>query len=331
MIDRSVVAAVGKTPLVALERLFPPSDGVAVLAKLELLNPGGSIKDRPARFFVEKGLREGWLAPGAHLIESSSGNFGISVAMAARVHGLAFTCVVDPRTTPTNLKVLARLGATVDMVSEADGQGGYLHTRIRRVRALLDRIPGSVWINQYANACNWLSHYYGTAAEILHQLDRPVDALVVPGTILGLGRRLRCVFPAIRVIAVDAVGSVIFGDRPAVRRIPGLGASRVPELFSASEVDDVVHVRDADAALGCRDLVSHEGILAGGSSGAVVSAISRLIPRLPRPYRILTVLPDRGERYLETVYDDAWAATLDRTHEGDPVVLDDEPLTAGRP
>lgn len=123
---------------------------------------------------------------------------------------------------------------------------------------------------------------------------------------LGVARRLREHSPALRVVAVDAVGSVIFGGAPGPREIPGYGAGRVPELLDASEIDHVVHVNDLEAARGCHRLVAAEGILGGGSAGAVVAAITRLLPDLPRPCRLLTLLPDRGERYLDLVYDDDW-------------------------
>ncbi len=313
MVHDSITNCVGRTPIVALRRLFAPQRQT-VLAKLELLNPAGSVKDRPARFIVEQGLREGTIGPGVHLVESTSGNLGIALAMVARVHGLAFTCVVDPNITPANLKILERLGAHIDMVVDLDEQGGYLASRIRRVHELLAAIPGSLWVNQYANARNWQSHYYGTAAEILADLDGPIDCLVAgvstTGTLLGVSRRLRTAFPHLRVVAVDAVGSVIFGGCPGPRRVPGIGASRVPELCIPGEIDQVVHVSDREAVQGCRQLIAAEGILAGGSSGAVVTAIAKLLPDLPDHSRVLTLFPDRGERYLDLVYDDEWVTAL---------------------
>ena len=313
MVYRSVLACVGRTPLVELSRQFPPP-GATVIAKLELMNPSGSMKDRSAAFIVERGLADGTITPTSHLIESSSGNFGIALATAARVHDLAFTCVVDPKTTPANLRVLTSLGANVEIVTEPDQHGCYLDARLRRVAELCREGPEMVWINQYANERNWQAHYHGTAAEILADLDRPLDCLVVPvsttGTILGLARRLRLAFPALRVVAVDAAGSVIFGGPPGPRHVPGLGAGRIPELLAPAEIDEVISISDRDAVAGCRQLAVSEGILAGGSSGAVVAAIARLRPRLPAEWQLLTVLADRGDRYLDQVYDDAWLGRL---------------------
>jgi cysteine synthase A len=244
------------------------------------------------------------------VVESSSGNFGIALAMAALIHGLRFICVVDPKTTTANVALLRHLGATVENVSEPDEAGGYLHTRIRRVKELVSEVPDAVWINQYANDRNWQAFYHGTGAELAEQLVRPPSHLFAPvsttGSILGCSRRLRERFPDLRVIAVDAVGSVIFGSPPGPREIPGIGSSRVPELLRPDEIDDVVHVDDVEAAACCRELLASEGIFAGGSSGAVVAAIRRTLPRLTSPSRVLAIFPDRGDRYLDLVYDDDW-------------------------
>ncbi|GAA0530606.1 putative siderophore biosynthesis protein SbnA [Saccharopolyspora subtropica] len=310
-IAESVFQCVGNTPVVALNRLFPDPD-VEVLAKLELMNPGGSMKDRSARYIVECGLQEGTIRPGSHLVESSSGNFGIALAIAARIHGLRFTCVLDPKTAASNVAILRQLGASIEVVTEPDAFGGYLHSRIRRVREIVAADPGAVWINQYANDRNWQAHYHGTGAELAAQLVRPpaylFGAVSTTGSLLGCARRLRETFPDLRVVAVDAVGSVIFGAPAGPREIPGIGASRVPELLRAAEIDDVLYVDDVEAAEGCRDLLAAEGILAGGSTGAVVAAVRRALPGLPRPCRVVAVFPDRGDRYLDLVYDDDWLA-----------------------
>jgi 2,3-diaminopropionate biosynthesis protein SbnA len=313
MLYSSVVACVGRTPLVALGRRFPPP-GPTVVAKLELMNPSGSMKDRSAAYIIEGGIADGTITAASHLIESSSGNFGIALAAAARVYGLDFTCVVDPKTTPANLRILHQLGARVELVTDPDENGCYLDARLARVAQLSRPQPGSIWINQYANERAWQAHYHGTAGEILADLDRPLDCLVVPvsttGTILGLARRLRGVFPRLHVVAVDAAGSVIFGGPPGPRHLPGFGAGRRPELLAPDEIDEVVYVSDRDAVAGCRSLATREGILAGGSSGAAVAAIERLRPRFPEHWQVLTVLPDRGDRYLDQVYDDDWVAAL---------------------
>jgi len=313
MIHQSVAYCVGQTPLVYLNRLFPQTSN-QIIAKLELLNPGGSVKDRPAQYILLKGMNDGFIHPGTHLIESTSGNFGIALAMMSQVFGLKFTAVVDPKISPINLKILETYGADIDMVRTKDDQGGYLKTRINRVQELERTLPNGFWINQYANELNWKAHYYGTGNEIVASLDQPIDCLVgavsTTGTMLGVSRRLRQEFPNLRVIAVDAVGSIIFGGSPGSREIPGIGASRIPELSTQLDVDEVIYVSDRESALACRTLLEREGIFAGGSSGSVIAAIQKLLPTLPSSYRILTLLPDRGERYLNLVYDDNWLAQL---------------------
>lgn len=313
MVYTSVLDCVGKTPLVELSRLWP-APGARVIAKLELMNPGGSMKDRSADAIVEQGLADGRITASSHLIESTSGNFGIALAIAARVHSLGLTCVVDPKTTRTNLGILRSLGARLEVVLDADADGCFLDARRHRVTELCAATPGAVWVNQYGNELSWRAHEQGTAAEIVADADGPIDYLVAPvgttGTILGLARGLRPAFPALRVVAVDAHGSVIFGGPPGPRHIPGMGAGRPPEFPSAGEIDEVVIVTDREAVAGCRALAAREGILAGGSSGAVVAAVDRLRPGLPAGTCILALLPDRGDRYLDLVYDDDWVASL---------------------
>jgi cysteine synthase A len=315
MIHNSVIDCIGGTPLVRLDRLFH-GQPLEVIAKLEMLNPGGSAKDRPAKYIIEAGLRSGRIHPGTHLLESTSGNLGIALAMVARAYGVKLTCVVDPKISATNLALIKRLGANVDMVTELDEQGGYLHTRVRRVQQLECDIPGGLWLNQYANQDNWRAHYHHTGSEIVADLaGKPVDYLFVAvsttGTIRGISRRMKERYPCLKVIAVDAAGSVIFGTPPGPRWIPGIGASRVPELYDPASIDDVVHISDQEATQGCLTLLEREGIFAGGSSGSVVAGIMKYLPKLAPASTVVTLLPDRGERYMDTVYDGEWQRRLD--------------------
>lgn len=317
MILHSILNGIGETPIVRLSRLFRDSR-CEVLAKLELFNPGGSVKDRPARYIVERGLAEGSILPNSHIVESSSGNLAIALAMVCRIHGLRFTAVVDPKISPINLRIIQCYGGNIELVTEKDRQGGYLETRIERVKHMLREQPDAVWINQYANERNWQSHYHGEGEEILRHLDRPMDYLVLgvstSGTLHGIARRLREAWPNLIVVAVDAAGSVLFGTPPYPRDLPGIGASRVPELLKRDEIGQVIHIDDYESAVACRELVKHEAIFAGGSSGSVIAAIQRLCARLQHAARILTILPDRGERYLDTVYDDEWLSRMKNRH-----------------
>ncbi|MDQ0897330.1 MULTISPECIES: 2,3-diaminopropionate biosynthesis protein SbnA [unclassified Paenibacillus] len=317
-IKDSVKDCIGGTPLVRLSRLFPQQD-IEVIAKLEYMNPGGSMKDRPARFIIEQGFRDGYIHEHTHLIESTSGNLGVALAMMGLIYGIKVTCVVDPKIAQTNLHILRQMGAHVDMVEERDDQGGYLQTRIKRVQELLQTTTNGFWINQYANENNWKAHFHGAGSEIAEHLDH-VDLFIAgvstSGSIMGTSRRLRQKFPQMKVIAVDALGSIIFGSPAAHRELPGIGASRVPEILNRAEIDGVIHASDRESVQGCRELLRMEGIFAGGSSGSVIAAIHKLIPTLKpsdaRPIRIVTLLPDRGERYLDTVYNDEWSAKLAR-------------------
>jgi len=317
MILNSILDGVGGTPIIRLSRLFRGSK-CEVLAKMEMCNPAGSVKDRPARYILEQGIADGTIPSSAHIVESSSGNLAIALAMVCRIHGLRFTAVVDPKIAPTNLKIIRCYGGNIELVTEKDRQGGYLETRIERVKHLLREQPDAVWINQYANERNWQSHYHGEGEEILRHLDRPADYLVLgvstSGTLHGIARRLREVWPNLKVVAVDAAGSVLFGTPPYPRDLPGIGASRVPELLKREEIGQVIHIDDYESAIACRELVKHEGIFAGGSSGSVIAAIQRLSARLHHAARILTILPDRGERYLDTVYDDDWLSRMKNRH-----------------
>lgn len=234
-ISDSVLACIGNTPLVMLNRLFP-QPGVEVLAKLEFMNPGGSMKDRPARYIIEKGLADGSIPPGAHLVESSSGNFGIALAVAARLHGMTFTCVVDPKITSTNIAILHQLGADVDIVDQPDDGGGYLQTRLRRVQELLQEFPAAVWVTSMPTTAT------GRPTTTAPERRFPTNSCVPPTT-----------------------------------------CSRRPVPRAASWAAPAVCV---SASLSCVSL-----------------------PSTP-PDR--SIFPDRGNRYLDLMYDDEWLAGLRR-------------------
>lgn len=307
-----ILSAVGKTPLVRLSRLFP-GVGFHLFAKFEALNPGGSIKDRPALEIIEDGLRSGHIGPDTVVIESSSGNMGVGLAQACSYHGLRFICVVDPKTAPQNLRVLQAYGAEIEYVAEPDPETGeLLQARLKRVKALTERISPSFWPNQYANRNNSGAHYRTTMREVAEALDGRIDFLFVAtstcGTIRGCAEYARDHGLDLEVNAVDARGSLIFSDEQGDRMIPGLGAGLKPPLCEPSLIDRCIHVTDIDCVVGCRRLVCREAILAGGSSGGVVTAVGSSRERLPPGSVCVVILPDRGERYLDTIYNDTWVA-----------------------
>jgi 2,3-diaminopropionate biosynthesis protein SbnA len=315
--EQSILAAIGRTPLIHLRKVFPQA-GFRLFGKLEALNPGGSIKDRAAFEVLTGALRSGAIGPETVVIESSSGNMGIGLAQVCRYHGLRFICVVDPKTAEQNLKVLKAYGADIDYVSEPDpATGEFLQARINRVQDLLRQIENSFWPNQYANPNNPAAHYRTTMAEIAKALDGKIDFLFVAtstcGTIRGCGEYVRDRGLPTRIVAVDAVGSRIFADLKAKRLIPGLGAAMRPPLCDLSLIAEYVHVNDLDCVVGCRRLVDREAILAGGSSGGVMAAVDKLQDRIPPGTNCVAILPDRGERYLDTIFSDDWV----REHFGD--------------
>ncbi len=276
-----------------------------------MLNPGGSIKDRPATTILEEALRSQAINAGTTIVESSSGNMGIGLAQACRYYGLRFICVVDPRTAEQNLQLLRVYGAEVDHVTQPDPETGeFLQARINRVRALLQEIENSFWPNQYENRHNPAAHYSTTMREIADALDGRVDYLFVAtstcGTIRGCAEYALDLGLGTRIVAVDAIGSLIFGNVSGKRMIPGLGAGIRPPLCEPSLIDECVHVSDLDCVAGCRRLMAREAILAGGSSGGVLAAIEKKLNRLPAGATCVAILPDRGERYLDTIYSDAW-------------------------
>jgi 2,3-diaminopropionate biosynthesis protein SbnA len=305
-----ILSAVGSTPIVRLSRYLNGTN-IRLYAKMEMLNPGGSIKDRPAAKIIEEALCAGIISPGSVVVESSSGNMGIGLAQACRYHGLRFICVVDSKTTRQNIQLLRTYGAEVDIVTQPEpATGELLLARINRVKALLLEIEGSFWPNQYENMNNPASHYQATMHEITTALDGKIDVLFVAtstcGTVRGCAEYARDHGLGTRIVAVDALGSLIFSDKKANRSIPGLGAGMRPPLCELSLVDECVHVDDLDCVVGCRRLVAREAILAGGSSGGVMAAVEKVASGLAPGAACVAILPDRGERYLDTVYSDEW-------------------------
>lgn len=316
MVNENILSTIGNTPLIRLKRLLGDAP-FRLFAKLEGFNPGGSVKDRAARCIVEDAFAEGKIGPGTTIIESSSGNMGIGLAQICRYLGLRFICVIDPKTTNQNINILRAYGADIDYVSNPDPvTGEFLQARISRVKALLDSIPDSFWPDQYSNLSNAKAHRQ-TMREIVTALDGKIDYLFCAtstcGTLRGCAEYVRENNLSIKIFAVDAVGSVIFGDKPAKRLIPGHGAAVRPNLFQPSLAEECIHVTDLNCIAGCRLLVKRESILAGGSSGAVISAVESARKRIPYDATCAVILPDRGERYLDTIYSDSWV----REHFGE--------------
>ncbi|MEK3883476.1 2,3-diaminopropionate biosynthesis protein SbnA [Paenibacillus sp. PL2-23] len=301
---------IGSTPLLPLDRLFPNDRGITVYGKLELMNPTGSAKDRTARRMISAALESGELAPGAVVVESSSGNMAISLSAICSYLGIRFISVIDPRTTAQNIAIMKAFGAEVSYVAEPDPvTGEYLPARLARVEQLLREWPHSYWPNQYGNPHNWQAHANGTMAEIAHALPR-VDYVIggvsTCGTMLGCSTYIRNHGLGTKVVAVDAAGSVILGGDKGPRRFPGLGAGIVPPFGQERFMDLAVTVKDRDMAMACRALAKAESLLAGPSSGACIAALHSLMDRIPDGSVCVVMLHDRGERYMDTVFNDKW-------------------------
>jgi N-(2-amino-2-carboxyethyl)-L-glutamate synthase len=309
---------VGRTPL---GRIRVVIDGCErdVYLKLESANPFGSIKDRTAWSLVSSIGLERLLREEIVLVESTSGNVGIALAAIARLAGISFTAVVDPKTPPRILDEIASLGAKLDMVTTPDAAGGYLQSRLRRVDELCAEMPNAVWVDQYSNEANPLAHLLGTGPEIDVQTDGASDVLFVAvstgGTLAGVARHFREQSPRTRIVAVDAVGSIVFSEEGGPRRLTGIGASRKSDFVREWHYDEVVLVPDALAFAFCRALHRDTRIAVGGSAGAVLAACCRWLSDHPEVRRPVCIVPDGGSRYRNTVYHDGWVGSEVLEHE----------------
>ena len=290
--------------------------GMDLFAKLEYVNPVGSIKDRAAYWILKRAAERGEIGEETTVIESSSGNFAAALAAYTQLVGLRFIPVIDPNISSTYESFLRRLCPTVVKVEERDNTGGFLKTRLQKVKELCATVPHAYWPNQYGNPDAMEAHYELTAGEIcadFDSLDYIFIGVSTGGTISGVSRRLKARYPGIRVVAVDTEGSAIFGGAPRKRHIPGIGSSIVPPLLSFAKIDDVVLVSERETVQACRELLTSHGLFAGGSSGSAFAAAKRYAARMSGPGRpsALFLCADRGTPYLDTVFNPGWAARLE--------------------
>ena len=303
--------------------------GRSLYLKCEGFNFAGSIKLKAATEMVNAAERTGVLTPGAILVESSSGNLGVALSVIAASKGYQFVCVTDPRCNLSTRRLMEALGSQVHTITEPDANSGFLGARINYVRALCGSDSRYVWLNQYTNPNNWKAHYRTTAPEIAAAFPR-LDVLFVgagtTGTLMGCARFFRQWHRPVRVIAVDAVGSVTFGGPPGRRMIPGLGTSVRPPMLDETCVDEVIRVEEPDTVRACHRL-ARRGFLFGGSTGTVVSgAMSWLAQHDADDLTAVAIAPDLGERYLDTIYQSNWVREL----YGEEVLDFDELTTSSR-
>jgi cysteine synthase len=296
-VAESITDLVGETPMLHLRRLVPP-DSADIYAKLEYLNPGGSVKDRAAIGMISRAEREGKLRPGSTIIEATAGNTGIGLALIGVNKGYRVSVCVPERFSEEKMKVMAALGAEVIRTPDAQGMQG----AIAKAREIAAKIPDSFIALQFENQANPEFHYETTAQEIFEQMQGQIDAIVIGvgtgGTFSGVSRFLKQKNPRIQTVAVETQGSILQGNPPGPHKVEGIGVSFIPKTFDRSVCDAIIMVSDDDAFATVRDLARKEGVLGGSSSGANVFAALQIAKQLGKGKRVVTVIPDAAERYL---------------------------------
>ncbi len=308
--DGGILSTIGNTPLVNLSKIRESHQlNFNIYAKLESFNPGGSVKDRPAKAILLDAYEKGLITRDTTIIEYSSGNMGIGLSQACCYMGLKFICVIDPKTTDKTRQIMEAYGTQILCIKEPDPETNeFLPAAINKIKQILKMMPNTYWINQHGNMANASSHYT-TFKEIHRELKR-IDYLFCAtstcGTIRGCSEYIKDNELTTKIIAVDALGSSIFSNHKQKRIISGHGAGLVPGILRRELIDDVVFTTAEQAIFGARHLLDCEAILAGGSTGAVLSAIIAYADRIPAGSQCVMISADRGERYLDTIYSDAW-------------------------
>lgn len=300
---QSLTDLIGGTPLLELNR-FAAEKGLArpIIAKLEYFNPGGSAKDRIALAMIRQAEEDGTLRPGATIIEPTSGNTGVGLALVAAVRGYRLILTMPETMSIERRKLVSAYGAQVVLTPAAEGMTG----AIKEAERLRDSIDGAIILQQFSNRANPAAHFTTTGPEIWNDTEGHVDVFVAGagtgGTISGVGRYLKSKNPAIRIVAAEPASSpVLSGGKAGAHAIQGIGAGFVPEVYDSSVVDEVITVSNDDAMSTTRLLARSEGLLTGISSGAAAWAAAELARREElRDKTIVTLLPDTGERYLST-------------------------------
>ena len=303
-IAKQLTALIGNTPLLELNK-FSQEKGIEtpIIAKVEYFNPGGSVKDRIALAMIEDAEKKGILKPGATIIEPTSGNTGVGLALVSAVKGYKLILTMPETMSVERRNLVKAYGATVKLTSGKDGMPG----AIRAAEELRDSIPGSVILQQFENAANPAKHYATTGDEIWRDTDGKIDIFVAGvgtgGTVSGVGKRLKELNPNVKIIAVEPASSpVLNGGSSGPHKIQGIGAGFVPKTYDAAVIDEVFDVENDDAIRTGRELAAQDGLLVGISSGAAAFAASEIAKRPENKGKtIVALLPDTGERYLSTV------------------------------
>jgi len=293
----SALDLIGETPILHL-RSFDRPGAASLFAKLEHLNPGGSVKDRTALGMIQDAEARGLLRPGSTIVEPTAGNTGIGLALAGTLLGYRVILVVPEKYSREKKQIMTALGATLEITPTADGMPG----AVNRARDIAAATPGAFVPQQFENKANPEMHYRTTAREIWQQMQGKIDALVLGagtgGTFSGVARYVKERNPGVRAILVESEGSVLGGGEAAPHKVEGIGNSFVPKTLDRDLVDEVIAVTDRDAFATSALLARREGLLVGGSSGAAAFAAARVAERLGAGRRIVTLFTDIADRYL---------------------------------
>jgi cysteine synthase A len=296
-VAESITELVGETPILHLRRVAP-AGSADIYAKLEYLNPGGSVKDRAAIGMIARAEREGKLRPGSTIIEATAGNTGIGLALIGVNKGYRVIVCVPERFSEEKVKVMGALGAEVIRTPDAAGMQG----AIAKAREIAAKVPDSFIALQFENPANPEFHYETTAQEIYDQMQGRIDAVVIGvgtgGTFSGVARFMKQKNPRIQTVAVETQGSILQGNPPGPHKVEGIGVSFIPKTFDRGVCDAVIMVSDDNAFATVRELARREGVLGGSSSGANVFAAIQIARQLGAGKRVVTVIPDAAERYL---------------------------------
>ena len=303
-IAKQLTELIGKTPFLELNK-FSKSHGIEtpIIAKVEFFNPGGSVKDRIALAMIEDAEKKGLLKPGATIIEPTSGNTGVGLALVAAVKGYKLVLTMPETMSIERRNLVKAYGAEVKLTSGAAGMAG----AIKAAEELRDATPGSIILQQFENPANPQKHYDTTGVELWEQTDGNIDIFVAGvgtgGTVSGIGKRLKEKNPNIKIVAVEPKSSAVLNGQPSgPHKIQGIGAGFIPKTYNNDVVDEVFDVENDDAISTGRQLAREEGLLVGISSGAAAFAASEIAKRPEnKGKKIVALLPDTGERYLSTV------------------------------
>lgn len=303
-IAKTLTELVGNTPLLELNKFSASKQlDTPIIAKVEFFNPGGSVKDRIALAMVEDAEKKGLLKPGATIIEPTSGNTGVGLALVSAVKGYHLILTMPETMSVERRNLVKAYGAEVRLTSGKDGMAG----AIKAAEQLRDSIHGSVILQQFENPANPAKHYATTGPEIWRQTDGQIDIFVAGvgtgGTVSGIGKYLKEQNPGVKVYAVEPATSAVLNGKPSgPHKIQGIGAGFVPKTFDRTYIDEVIDIDNDDAIRTGRELAQSEGLLVGISSGAAAYAASLLAKRPEnKGKKIVALLPDTGERYLSTV------------------------------